>query len=453
METITALLEAGRRAHLIGVGGVSMSALAEVLAERGLIVSGSDRSESEATARLKERGILVEIGESGLYLPGADVVIRTAAAREENPEVSAARGMGIALIERADAWGELMRVYKTSICVAGTHGKTTTTGMLAHIAMEAKLDPTVMLGGRLPLFDAGHRSGKGDVIIAEACEYHNSYHRFCPTTAIVLNIDPDHLDFFSGLPDMSESFTTFANLVPEEGGIVVANEEDRNTRNALKRMDRHVVWFGDNGDVYADKVSQSRGKYSFSVIAEEKHYANVKLKVPGRHNMQNALAAAAAAWANGMPGSAVEKGLFGFTGAGRRMEYIGTFSGSELYDDYAHHPSEVAATLEAVKLMEKRRNICIFQPHTYTRAKAFFEEYVTALSGFDKVYLADIYAAREADTGDISSEMLAERIPQARYFDSFEAIAEAVRNDARKGDLVLTMGAGDVNEIGKLLVV
>jgi UDP-N-acetylmuramate--alanine ligase len=453
METITALLQAGRRAHLIGIGGVSMSALAEILTERGLIVTGSDRQESETTARLRERGILVEIGESGLYLPGADVAIRTAAAREDNPEVGAARGMGLPLFERADAWGELMRGCKTAICVAGTHGKTTTTGMLSHIAFEAGLDPTVMLGGRLPLFDAGHRAGAGGMIIAEACEYHNSYHRFYPTTAVILNIDADHLDFFSGLPEMSESFASFAGLVPEGGGIVAANGDDHNTRAALSGLNRRVVWFGKGGQVQAVKAVHNRGRYSFTVTAEGKRYASVRLKVPGKHNLQNALAAAAAAWANGIPGSAVEKGLSGFTGAGRRMEHIGTFLGAELYDDYAHHPSEVAATLEAVRQMGGRRTVCIFQPHTYTRAKVFFEEYVDALSGFDKVYLADIYAARETDPGDISSRMLAERIPGAVYADSFEKLAEIVKDGTRPGDLVITMGAGDINEAGKLLMV
>jgi UDP-N-acetylmuramate--alanine ligase len=215
METITALLEPGRRAHLIGIGGVSMSSLAEILTGRGLIVTGSDRQDSNDLTRLRDKGILIETGESGLYMPGADVVIRTAAAREDNPEVMAARRMGLPLIERADAWGELMREYKRSICIAGTHGKTSTAGMLAHIAVEAGADPTVMIGGTLPLFGSGLRVGKGDVIIAEACEYHNSYHQFVPTTAVVLNIEADHLDFFSGLDELEKSMRTFAELVPQ----------------------------------------------------------------------------------------------------------------------------------------------------------------------------------------------------------------------------------------------
>jgi UDP-N-acetylmuramate--alanine ligase len=323
--------------------------------------------------------------------------------------------------------------------------------MLAHIAVEAGLDPTVMLGGRLPLFDAGHRTGSGGVIIAEACEYHNSYHRFHPTTAVILNIDTDHLDFFSGLADMSESFAAFAGLVPEEG-LVVANGDDGNTRAALRGLRRRTVWFGQDCQVRAAKAVHSRGRYSFTVMADGKPYASVRLKAPGRHNLQNALAAAAAAWANGLPGQAVEKGLSGFTGAGRRMEHIGTVNGAELYDDYAHHPSEVTAALAAARQMGGRRTVCIFQPHTYTRAKAFFEEYAVALSGFDKVYLADIYAAREADPGDISSRMLAERIPGAFYAESFKQLAEAVLDDTRPGDMILTMGAGNINEMGKLLM-
>ncbi|MDR0326453.1 MAG: UDP-N-acetylmuramate--L-alanine ligase [Oscillospiraceae bacterium] len=448
METITALLEPGRRAHLIGIGGVSMSALAEVLAGRGLIITGSDRQESETLARLRGQGILIETGESGLYMPGADVVIRTAAAREDNPEVMEARRLALSLIERADAWGELMRGYKHSICVAGTHGKTTTTGMLAHIAVEAGADPTVMMGGRLPLFNAGHRAGQGDMIIAEACEYCNSYHRFVPTTAVILNIDADHLDVFSGLDEVMDSFKTFAGLVPRDGGTIAANGDDENTRRALAGLDRRVVWFGKGCDIRPAKAVSNRGRYSFTVMADGKPYANVRLKVPGKHNMSNALAAVAAAYVNGLPGDAVERGLSAFTGAGRRMEWLGSVNGADVYDDYAHHPSEVAATLDAARQMGYRRVICVFQPHTYTRTKAFFEEFAAALSGFDKAYLTDIYAARENDPGDISSLMLADKIPHAVYQKEFGELAKAVLSDARPGDLIITMGAGNINELG-----
>ncbi|MCL2002556.1 MAG: UDP-N-acetylmuramate--L-alanine ligase [Oscillospiraceae bacterium] len=448
METITALLEPGRRAHLVGIGGVSMSALAEVLAGRGLIVTGSDRQESEDLARLRGKGILVETGESGLYMPGADVVIRTAAAREDNPEVMAARRMGLPLIERADAWGELMRGFKRSVCVAGTHGKTTATGMLAHIAVEAGTDPTVMIGGRLPLFGGGHRVGEGDLIIAEACEYHNSYHRFVPTTAVLLNIEADHLDVFSGLDELSESMRTFAGLVPKEGGVVVANGEDENTRRALSGLDRRIVWYGKGGDVRAANAVNNRGRYSFLALAAGKPYAAVRLKVPGKHNLSNALAAAAAAYVNGVSGEAAGRGLSAFTGTGRRMEFTGTVGGADVYDSYAHHPTEIAADLAAARQMGYRRILVIFQPHTYTRTKAFFGQFVTALSGFDKVWLADIYAAREKDPGDVSSEMLAGEIPGAEYGSSFEALAEDVLRHVRPGDLVITMGAGDITALG-----
>jgi len=447
METITALLEAGRRAHLVGIGGVSMSALAEILSARGLIVTGSDRQESETLANLREKGILIETGESGLYMPGADVVIRTAAAREDNPEVMAARRLELPLIERADAWGELMRGFQKSICVAGTHGKTTTTGMLAHIVVEAGTDPTVMLGGRLPLFNAGHRTGKGDLIVAEACEYHNSYHRFVPTTAVILNVDADHLDFFTSLDELMDSFKTFAGLVPKDGGVVIANGDDEKTRLALRGLDRRIVWFGKDCEVRAAKAVSNRGRYSFAVMADGKTYAGVRLKVPGKHNMYNALAAAAAAYVNGLPGWAVERGLAAFTGTGRRMERIGSRNGADIFDDYAHHPSEIEATLAAARQMGYKRILCIFQPHTYTRTKAFFSEFISALSGFDKVFLTDIYAARENDPGDISSQMLADQLPGSVYAAGFEQMAETVIEAMRPGDLVITMGAGDINKL------
>ncbi|MDR0293011.1 MAG: UDP-N-acetylmuramate--L-alanine ligase [Oscillospiraceae bacterium] len=452
METITALLEPGRRTHLIGIGGVSMSALAEVLFGRGLIVTGSDRQEGEALARLRELGILVETGESGLYMPGADAAIRTAAAREDNPEVMAARRMGIPLLERADAWGELMRGYKRSLCVAGTHGKTTTTGMLAHIAVEAGADPTVMMGGRLPLFAGSYRVGQGGMIVAEACEYRNSYHRFFPTTAVILNIDADHLDVFAGLDELCDSFRTFAGLVPDESGVIVANGEDANTRRALDGIGRRAVWFGKDCAVRAARAVNNRGRYSFTVMADGKPYAAVRLKVPGRHNMLNALAAAAAAYVNGLPGKAAERGLAAFAGVGRRMECLGNLNGADIYDDYAHHPSEVSATLAAARLMGYRRLVCVFQPHTYSRTKALFEEFISALSGFDKVFLADIYAARESDPGDISSEMLADGIPGAVYAGGLDELAGTVSDSLRPGDLLITMGAGDINKLAYALL-
>jgi UDP-N-acetylmuramate--alanine ligase len=452
METITALLEPGRRAHLIGAGGVSMSALADVLYERGLIITGSDRQDCEILHNLRDKGILIEIGESGLYMPGADVVIRTAAAREDNPEVMEARRLALPLIERADAWGELMKGYKTSVCIAGTHGKTTVTGMFAHIAVEAGCDPTVMIGGVLPLFKGTHRVGRGSVIVAEACEYHNSYHRFFPTTAVILNIDNDHLDFFSGPEEVAKSFADFAKLVPEDGGAVVANGDDPNTRRALAETGRKTVWFGDGGAVRIRKAVSNKGRYSFTVMADGKVYANVKLKVPGKHNMTNALAAAAAAYANGITGGAVERGLSGFTGTGRRMEKVGSVKGCDVYDDYAHHPSEVAVTLQAARQMGYKRVCCVFQPHTFTRAKAFFEDFISVLCGFDKVFLADIYAARETDPGDVSSAMMAKRIPNAVYKQTFEELAEAAVNDARQGDLIITMGAGDIHKVGKMMI-
>ncbi|MDR1669305.1 MAG: UDP-N-acetylmuramate--L-alanine ligase [Oscillospiraceae bacterium] len=447
MSTIAALLEKGRRAHLIGAGGVSMSALAEVLANRGLSVTGSDRQESEAVLKLRRLGIPVERGESGLYVHDADVVIRTAAAREDNPEVALARSLGKPLLERADAWGELMRGYERVICVAGTHGKTTTTGMLTHIAMESGSDPSVMMGGQLPLLGAGHRVGASGLMIAEACEYHNSYHRFRPTAAVLLNIEADHLDFFSGLDELIASFRDFARLVPPDG-VIIANGDDINVRKALDGL--NVLWLG--SDFRAEGLVSDRGRFAYNVVYRGTTEAGVRLKVPGMHNVQNSLAAAAAALANGLSADAVSRGLASFTGIGRRMEYRGSVNGADIYDDYAHHPSAIAATLTAASAMGYRRVLCVFQPHTYTRTKALFKEFAAALTGFDRCYLSDIYAAREADPGGVSSEALAARIPGAVYTGTAEATAQTVLNDLKPGDILLTMGAGDVYKVAELLI-
>ena len=441
----------GRRAHLVGIGGVSMSPLAEVLHGEGVLVTGSDAHDSKTVERLRSLGIPVTIGHLPQSVAGADCVIRTAAVHDDNPEIAAARCAGIPVFERAQAWGSIMRAYENALCVSGTHGKTTTTSMCTHIFMAAQADPTVMIGGTLPLLGAGHRVGKGDTIILESCEYCDSFLSFLPTVAVILNIEADHLDYFKDLADVEKSFRAFARLVPGRG-MVVANAEDANTMDTLKDLDRPLLTFGlEAGDVHAEHLTWEKGLPAFDVVVRGEPYAHVALAVPGLHNVKNALAAAAAAWALHIPAAAVEAGLAGFRGAGRRLEHKGSFHGAQVYDDYAHHPGELTALLTTARTLGYDRVICAFQPHTYSRTKALFDGFVTALKLADLAILTDIYAARETDDLGVSSAQRAGLIPGAEYCPSLADVTARLRELARPGDLILTVGAGDIHTAGEAL--
>ena len=442
----------GRRAHLVGIGGVSMSPLAEVLHGAGMVITGSDMRESPAVEHLRSLGIPVSISHRAENLGEAELVIRTAAVHDSNPEISAAHAQGVPVFERAQAWGAIMRGYQHALCISGTHGKTTTTSMCTHIIMAAGLDPTVMIGGTLPLLGAGHRVGKGDTIILESCEYCNSFLSFFPTIAVILNIEADHLDFFKDLEDVEHSFRRFADLVPE-GGRIIANRDDANTMATLAGETRPVTTFGlEEGDVHAAGLTWEKGLPAFDVVCRGEVYAHVSLKVPGLHNVKNALAAAASAMALGVPGEAVERGLAQFRGAGRRFEHKGSFHGAEVYDDYAHHPGELEALLDTARSLGYERVVCAFQPHTYTRTAALFDDFVEVLKKPDVTLLAEIFAAREDNESGISSRDLAERIPGARYFATLPEVTAALRELARPGDLILTVGAGDIYRAGEKLL-
>ena len=454
MSEFEQYLKPGEVGHLVGIGGVSMSPLAEVLAGMGLCIRGSDMSESEKTLALREKGIAVSIGHDGANLaPDTRFVVRTAAVRDDNPEIVEAHRRGLPVFERTEAWGAIMRGYDNALCISGTHGKTTTTSMCTHILMAAERDPSVMIGGTLPLLHAGHRVGKGNVIIMESCEYRNSFLRFSPTIAVILNVDADHLDFFKDLEDVKASFRKFAELVPKNG-FVVANADDKNTMDTLAGLDRRIVTFGfsPTADVWASGVSRSGASTEFDIMYGKRLFTHVSLRVPGLHNVKNALAATAAAICLGTSPNAVKYGLAGFTGAGRRFEFKGKFNGADVYDDYAHHPSELKAVLDAAEPLGYNRLLVVFQPHTYSRTKALFADFVQQLRRPTITYLAEIYAARETNTIGISSRDLAEQIEGARFFPSFGGLLEALRQEARPGDLILTVGAGDVYRIGESLV-
>ena len=446
-EKLAEYLQPGNHVHLVGIGGVSMRPLALVLQSRGIHVTGSDMNSSGSTEELLRHGIPVAIGHRGENIEGAVCIIRTAAARNDNPEIAAARAAGIPIFERAQAWGMIMREYANAICVSGTHGKTTTTSMVTHVMMEAKKDPTVMIGGALPLLGAGHRVGSGDTIVLESCEYCDSFLNFYPTLAIILNVEADHLDYFKDLADGQKSFRAFAQLATN--GILV-NGDDENTMECVRGMD--CVTFGLGGHNRIRAVNISEDWSEFDVLCDGEHYAHLKLSVFGRHNTLNALAAAGAGWMLGVSGEDAANGLATFTGAGRRMERKGTYNDAPVFDDYAHHPGELSCLIDAVRTQGYKRVVMAFQPHTYTRTHALFEDFIRELKRVDVCVVAEIYAAREQNLIGISSRDLVERIPGATYCETLPAVTEFLRQNVQEGDIVLTVGAGDIYRAGEALV-
>ncbi len=437
----------GKHVHLVGIGGVSMRPLGLVLKGMGVLVTGSDMNSSVSTDELIAKGIHVDIGHRPENIQGADCIIRTAAAHNDNPEIAAARMIGVPIFERAQAWGVIMQAYENAICIAGTHGKTTTTSMVTHILMEAQMDPTVMIGGDLPLLHAGHRVGNGDTILLESCEYCDSFLNFYPTLAVILNVEADHLDYFKDLADVQKSFRAFAQLSTRG---VLANGDDIHTQEALEGMEYVSFGLEDHNRVRAENMCHQWR--SFDVVCDGEKYCHLELSVLGKHNAMNALAAAGVAWMLGVPADAVEHGLATFHGARRRMEYKGTYNGAIVYDDYAHHPDELSATIEAVKTMGYDRVVLAFQPHTYTRTSALFEDFVFQLRKADLVVLAEIYAARERNTIGISSLDLIKHIPGAVYCATLPDVTEALRGIAKPGDVILTVGAGDIYRAGEALL-
>ena len=446
-------IDSSAHCHLVGIGGVSMAPLAEVLHSMGLKITGSDISDGPTVRRLQNLGITVIIGHSADNIKGANFIVRTAAVRDDNAEISAALSAGIPVFERAQAWGYIMRSYKNAVCISGTHGKTTTTSMITHILMAGDLDPTVMIGGTLPLLMASHRVGRGDTIVLEACEYYNSFHSFAPTVAVILNVDLDHIDFFDSLDDIKTSFRTFASLVPNDG-CIVCNRDDKNTMDSLAPLSRELFTFGFNADarVRGENIVSSGGGSSFDIFYDNEFFAHINLRLPGMHNISNSLAAAAAAISMSIPAPAVERGLSSFTGAERRFEYKGNVNGADVYDDYAHHPSELHALLDMVSALNYKRILLAFQPHTYTRTHALFESFKNELARVDKLFVSEIYAAREENTVGISAKNLTDSIPGSVFCPTFADTIKHISSTAAPGDIILTVGAGDIYKVGEALV-
>ena len=448
-------LRAANGVHMIGIGGISMSAIAKMLLNAGYSVSGSDMKESPITEDLKERGAEIYIGQRAENIKNPDIVCYTAAISNTDPELCRARSLDIPVIERAELLGTVMELYKYPIAVAGTHGKTTTTSMLSLVLLEANLDPTILVGGELREIGGNCRIGSHDYLALEACEYVESFLHFKPYVSIITNVEEDHLDYFTGLPHIISSFEKFARLTSPSGCIIVCYD-DKNVREVVQNVDKKVISYGiksQDADYTAKNIEYNeQGLPTFSIMRGGKEVIKVSLSAPGEHNVLNALAVCAAAEFIGISPADVAAGLKRFGGAKRRFDKLGSFSGIDVVDDYAHHPTEIRATLETAKKMDYNNVWCVFQPHTYSRTRAFMNDFAQALSLADKVVITDIYAAREKSDGVTHAGLLAKKIDGAEYIGDLSAIPGYIRQNAKSGDLVITMGAGDINSVGYELV-
>lgn len=445
--------------HFIGIGGISMSGLAEILLDEGFTISGSDSKESDLTKHLEARGIQIFYGQKASnIIPGIDLVVYTAAIHEDNPEFAEAKSKNLPMLSRAELLGQIMDNYENSIAVAGTHGKTTTTSMISQILLEAKADPTITVGGILDAINGNLRVGNSEVFISEACEYTNSFLNFRPKYSIILNIEAEHLDFFKDINDIRASFRKYSANTLANGATIINGEID-NYEEIVDGLPQQIITYGLNStyDYYAENITYDEKACAiFSAMHNGTKIMDVHLNVPGKHNVSNSLAAIALCQAMNIPTEAIISGLAKFGGANRRFQYKGEIDGVTIIDDYAHHPTEIRATLTAAANYPHKRLVLVFQPHTYSRTKAFLNDFADVLSMADVVVLADIYAAREQNTYGISSKdilnLLKEKGTDAYYFPTFDEIEKFLLKNCINGDLLITMGAGNVVEIGENLL-
>ncbi len=446
--------------HCIGIGGVGVSAIAEILLSRGYRVSGSDMKQSEITDRLKQHGVKIYIGHRAENVEDADLIVYSAAIAEENPEIIRAREKNLPLASRAEVLGTLMDDFENSIAISGTHGKTTTTSMVSLILQRAELEPTILVGGNLAEIGGNVKVGGSQYFVTEACEYRDSFLELRPKIEVILNIDSDHLDYFKDIEHIVSSFERFTKAMPEDGKLI-AYDANPFVSRIIKDIPTAITYGYSQGCTYqiADVAFDGEGMPSFDVNYQGEKLGRVQLRVPGEHNILNATGAFACCHQLGVSAETIIATLDDFTGTQRRFDIIGTTeSGVRLVDDYAHHPTEIKATLSAAHNIPHRQLWCLFQPHTYTRTLALFDDFAEAFTDADVLILAEIYAAREKNIYKISSKELAEEIKRVHpekkvyYMDTFEDIANYVRTNAAEGDLVITMGAGDIYKVGEMII-
>ena len=446
-----------KKAHFIGIGGISMSGLAQTLYSKGIVVTGSDIADSALTEQLESIGISVSIGHEAKNISAdCQLVTYTAALSNDNPELLQARAYGIEIIDRAELLGLIMDDYKRAVGVSGTHGKTTTTSLISEMLLLADYDPTLNVGGILGSIDSNFRVGKSEYFVAEACEYFDSFSKFYPYIGVILNIDNDHTDYFKSEQQLRNSFKKFAGNIPADGFLII-NRDISDVPEFVSGLKCNVVTYGANGEYSASNIEYSAdGRSSFDVYHKGAFVVRISLNLPGVHNVENSLAAFAVGSALGVPACVMQNSFATFSGAKRRFETKGYLDGIHIVDDYAHHPTEINATLTAAKECEHERLYTVFQPHTFSRTKSFLDGFAETLSMSDVVVLLDIYSAREDDDGSVHSKDLAEKIVElgtpCHYFDSFAGAGEFLKANCKKGDMIITMGAGDVYKLGEELL-
>ncbi len=446
--------------HMIGIGGISMSGIAAILQNWGFNVTGSDASDSEAVQLLLKKGIKVVIGHNIEDVRNSDVVVYSAAIKQDDPEMIEAKKLGIPTIERADFLGEITRCYKDTICISGTHGKTTTTSMISLCFLDGLKDPSIQVGALLKPLNGNYRVGNSEHFIIEACEYVESFLKFSPKAEIILNIDNDHLDYFKTFDNIKNAFIKYVKLLPNDG-ILVLNGDDKNCLDLREYTTAKVYTYGienQDSDFTAKNISfDDDGFAKFDVYYKNEFFVTIKLSVPGKHNILNALACTALCTEYGIERKDIASALEKFTGAHRRFEFKGKINGNaSVYDDYAHHPTEIKATYNSLSNKKYNKSWVIFQPHTYSRTKTLLDDFAKALIDFDNIIILDIYAAREKNTFNISSKDLVEKInslgKEAKYIPDFEDCVKYVKENISPNDIVITLGAGTVTEIGPMLL-
>lgn len=449
---IDMLLKQVKKIHFIGIGGSGMCPIAEILHSWGYDISGSDNNDGDNITKLRELGMKVILGQKPENLEGAELIVYTDAILKDNPELVAAKNGSVPCVERAEIFGAITRMYSDCIAVCGTHGKTTVTAMLSQILIHSQKDPTCLIGGRLPLIESHGRAGKSDIFVCEACEYKDHYHKLSPDTTILLNVDEDHLEYFKNLDNIIASFNKFCNMTSR---TVIFNGDDENTLRATENLDKEKISFGKNKSCtyYPENITYNRGAFAeFDVMSGGNKLAHLVLGIPGEHNILNSLAAFAAAVKAGCSFEQCEKGIGAFKGAGRRFEILGEIDGITIADDYAHHPGELEVTLNAVMKMGYNTVWAVFQPFTYSRTSILFDDFVRVLKIPDKCVMTEIMGSREVNTYGIYTKDLADKIPGSVWFNTFGEVCEHVLANAKKGDIIITLGCGDIYKAAKMMV-
>ena len=438
------LLKTRKHIHFIGIGGSGMFPMVQILHSEGFYITGSDNNETETTKIERKMGIPVTLGQAAENIEGADLIVYTAAIMADNPELIAAKASGVPCLERSDMLGLLTRRYSKAVCVAGTHGKTTTSAMIAQTLLEGGFDPSAFIGGKVKALGGSGRAGKSDIFVVEACEFVDTFLKLSNDISVILNIDNDHLDYFGSIENSIKSFRKFAS---NSTGPVIVNGDDANTMKSVEGLDKEIITFGwsNKNDYYAADVRFLGGaKSGYTLMHHGKPICEIRLSIPGKHNILNSMACAAVCLYLGMNPEEMAEHIDKFPGAGRRFEILGEVNGVTIADDYAHHPTEIAATLKAAKEMDFHEVWAVFQPFTYSRTALLMDDFVTALSVADHVVMSEIMGSREKNTYNIYTKDLAEKIPGSVWFNTFKEMADYTMSHAKPGDLVITLGCGDV---------